>query len=473
MSTFSGLNTAYRGLSAARAGIDVAGQNIANARTEGYTRQRLTTSSIGGPSTAGRFSAGVQPGGGVNIDGIARLGDMHLDARVRASAAVSGFSAVRAGVFSNLESALHEPGTKGISAQLQNFWASWQDVSNSPGDGAQSGVLLQEARTLANQLSSTYTEFDNQWSQVRGEVRDLTAELNTAATQLADLNGRIRSAMASGGSVNELLDQRSTLTTTIAAIAGGTVRDAGDGTIDVYIGGNALVTGTTARAVNVVGSNSMAGSAGDPVKLEWAHRPGTAIALDGGELAGAVSTLAPAASGGPIAKAAASLDAFAVKLAQAVNTIHNGATTSTGAVAGDFFAMDPTKPAALGLTVVPTSAAGIATGKPGNVNGALDGSIADAISQLGKGPNSPDSFWASFVIDLGVATRTENRQADLAALATNSAVGMQLSNASVDIDEENVSLLMHQHAYQGAARVMTAIDEMLDVLINRTGLVGR
>ena len=50
---------------------------------------------------------------------------------------------------------------------------------------------------------------------------------------------------------------------------------------------------------------------------------------------------------------------------------------------------------------------------------------------------------------------------------------MQLANASVDLDEENVSLLMYQHAYQGAARVMTAVDEMLDVLINRTGLVGR
>lgn len=471
MSTFSGLNTAYRGLTAARAGIDVAGQNIANARTEGYTRQRLTTSSVGGPSMAGRFSVGVQPGAGVNIDGIARLGDMHLDARVRGAAAVSGFSAVRAGVFSNLESALHEPGPKGISAQLQSFWASWQEVSNSPGDGAQTGVLLQEARTLANQISSTYTEFDNQWSQVRGEVRDLAAELNNAATQLADLNGRIRSATAAGGSVNELIDQRSTLTTTIAAIAGGTIRDAGDGTIDVYIGGNALVTGTTARAVNVIGSNNMAGATADPVRLEWAHRPGASISLDGGELAGAVSTLAPAASGGPIARAAASLDEFATQLATAVNAIHRTGQVPAGTTGHDFFSFAAGKPPAQGLTVIPTDKNGIAAAAPGQ--GALNGSIADAISQIGKGPNSPDAFWSSFVVELGVATRTENRQADLAALATNTAVGMQLSNASVDIDEENISLLMYQHAYQGAARVMTAIDEMLDVLINRTGLVGR
>jgi flagellar hook-associated protein 1 len=43
----------------------------------------------------------------------------------------------------------------------------------------------------------------------------------------------------------------------------------------------------------------------------------------------------------------------------------------------------------------------------------------------------------------------------------------------VDIDEENVNLLSYQHAYQGAARVLTAVDEMLDTIINRTGIVGR
>lgn len=471
MSTFSGLNTAYRGLSAAKAGIDVSGQNIANARTEGYTRQRLTTSAIGGPAMAGKFSLGVRPGGGVNIDGIARLGDVHLDARVRAAAGVSGFSAARATAFSGMESVLNEPGDKGLSAQLDNFWASWQDVANSPGEPAQAGVLLQQAGALAKQLSNTYTEFDNQWSQLRGEVRDLTAELNSAASQLADLNGRIRSATASGGSVNELLDQRSLLATTIAAIAGGTVRDAGDGTIDVYIGGNALVTGTTARSVNVVGSNTMAGSAGSPVSLEWSHRPGSPIALDGGELGGAVSMLAPAASGGPIAAGAESLDAFAQKLADAVNTVHRTGAVADGSTGHDFFAFTAGKPLAQGLTVVPAGPAGIAAAKPGN--GGLDGSIADAISQIGDGPGSPDTYWANFVVALGVTTRSENRQADLAVLATNSAVGMQLANSSVDIDEENVSLLMYQHAYQGAARVMTAVDEMLDVLINRTGLVGR
>jgi len=53
------------------------------------------------------------------------------------------------------------------------------------------------------------------------------------------------------------------------------------------------------------------------------------------------------------------------------------------------------------------------------------------------------------------------------------AENLQRSNASVDLDEEMTNILAYQRAYQGAARVLTAVDEMLDTLINRTGLVGR
>jgi flagellar hook-associated protein 1 FlgK len=105
--------------------------------------------------------------------------------------------------------------------------------------------------------------------------------------------------------------------------------------------------------------------------------------------------------------------------------------------------------------------------------GGNDGSIADKIAQLGKAPDSPDKAWSTIVTGIGVATRSGLQQSALADLSTKSAVGNQLANASVDIDEENVNMLTFQTAYQGAARVMTAVDEMLDTLINRTGIVGR
>jgi flagellar hook-associated protein 1 FlgK len=160
-----------------------------------------------------------------------------------------------------------------------------------------------------------------------------------------------------------------------------------------------------------------------------------------------------------------------VTLAQRVNAVHSTGSTPTGATGLDFFAIDPTKPAALGLSVVPTGVSQVATGTPGA--GGADGSIADAIGKLGTGTDAVDKQWSAFVVRVGVASRTEKQQSDLADLATSSATNAQLAGASVDLDEENMNMLSFQHAYQGAARVMTAVDEALDVLINHTGLVGR
>ena len=83
MSTFGGLNTAYRGLTAAQQAINLAGQNIANSATPGYTRQRIEQSAIGAPGRTGVNPGGAQAGQGVSVDGIARLGNTFLDAGVR------------------------------------------------------------------------------------------------------------------------------------------------------------------------------------------------------------------------------------------------------------------------------------------------------------------------------------------------------------------------------------------------------
>ncbi|MFK0007020.1 flagellar hook-associated protein FlgK [Paenarthrobacter sp. NPDC090520] len=472
MSTFGGLNTAYRGLTAAQQAINLAGQNIANASTDGYTRQRIEQSAIGAPLPVG-LNAGIgQAGQGVSVDGIARLGSSFLDAGVRNTAAASGYATIRSTELQRLEESLQEPGPHGLSTALQTFWAAWQGVANHPGESAPSSVLLESAATVTETVAAGYKALDAQWSRVRGEAAANVTELNAAAGRVADLNGRIRSTVAAGGSANELIDARNQLTESIAAMAGGTVRENADGTADVFIGGNALVSGTSARQLALSGPTTLGSTT--PVQLEWADRPGMAVNLDGGELAGAVSLLAPANGsgiGGALAQAAASYDAFATQLMNDVNAIHRTGQSTTGAGNLDFFATTPGVPAALSLRVVPGTAAGIATGAAGA--GALDGSIADSLSLIGSSSTSPDVFWSGVVSGIGMASRSAQQHSQLADAAGVAAVGQRNSGAGVSLDEENINLLAGQHAYQAAARVMTAIDEALDVLINRTGLVGR
>ncbi|MCU1545252.1 MAG: flagellar hook-associated protein FlgK [Homoserinimonas sp.] len=468
MSTFSGLNTAYTALSAARKGLDVIGQNIANATTEGYTRQRVATSAVGALSTVGPLSGQPTVGQGVAVDSIARLGNAYLDQRVRLTAATAGNTAVRANVMSALEISLQEPGENGLSTQLADFWSAWQDVSNQPGELAPTAVLLEQAGSVVAQISSGYKDLQSQWTGLRNQAAGMVAELNSAGAQVAQLNAQIRTTLANGGSVNELLDQRNNFTTAIAALTGATVRNLDDGSAEVLVGGNALVSGDTFRPVALAAGTEL----GHQVTLEWSHRPGVSLGLVSGELAGALAMLAPAdgaKTGGAIAEAAAAYNVLATNLADQVNAQHRLGFTTAGAAGGDFFRAGVTGPAATTLRVIPTSASEIASSS----GGALGGGNADAISQIGAGTSSPDNLWASFVTTIGVAARTELRQAEYAEMAATSASNTQLSNASVDLDEENVNMLTYQVAYQGAARVMTAVDEMLDTLINRTGLVGR
>jgi flagellar hook-associated protein 1 FlgK len=476
LSTFSGLNTALSGLNAARTGLNVVGANLTNVNTSGYTRQRVEQSSIGAPANGSLYSTGVKPGQGVTVTGIARLGDAFLDARVRTAFSSAGYTNVRANAVSDIQARMNEPGTEAVSGQLQSFWASWQDVGNHPGEPGPTATLLQGSAALVQSISDGYRGLETQWSQTRSRADLLAADVNSTASQVAALNDQIRQSSAFGVPGSELIDQRNTLTARLSQLTGGTVRDLPGGGNEILLGGNVLVSGSKVNTVKISDPTTMAAANlpnADPVQLEWTRRPGVAVDLDGGELAGTLSVLAPAnigGTGGVIAETAAQYNDLAKSLADQVNLVHSAAFTTEGTTDLNFFSYTPGQAAAT-LAVIPKDAAGVATAA--SATALKDGSIADEISQIGVRAGSPDVQWTGTVLATGTAARTALQQDVATGTALSNAVMVQQSNASVDIDEENVNLLAYQHAYQAASRVMTAIDEALDVLINQTGRVGR
>lgn len=205
MSSFAILNTARQGLNAAQAGIDVTGQNVANLNTTGYTRQRVQQSSVAPVSEMGmaRFSQPVHNGQGVRIDGVARLGNLFLESRVRQTASSEGYSTVRAAAFTAVEDVHGEPSATGLSATLQAFWSGWQEVANSPGKEPQARVVIEQASALVDRLSSGRAQVASQWQQSRTGAEALVAEVNTIADKVAALNAQIRDQGGQGGSINE------------------------------------------------------------------------------------------------------------------------------------------------------------------------------------------------------------------------------------------------------------------------------
>lgn len=471
-STFGSLNTAYSGLVAARRAIDVAGQNIANVNTEGYTRQRVEQSSINGAQKAGLgIVRSPQPGAGVEVTGITRMGDTFLESQVRKTASQSSYAETRATALVNLESGINEPSDNGISATLQRFWTSWGDLANNPGAAAPSFAVIENASMLRSQLASGYDRVEAQWNGEYAKLPLAVEELNNLSEELATINGFIQEASRSGASINELIDKRNLAASKISALAGGTFQEESDGTLTVSIGGGVLVDGTEAKLVALGGGSTMDGTA---PQLEWASRPGSIVSLEGGELAANISLLAPSnasGTGGILAETAKTYSTIATEVATQVNAIHSNAYTTSGVTGLDFFSLTAGVPAAKGLNVIPTDGTTIASGGAGL--GPLDGSAADQISLISKQAGSPDSIWGSLVAKIASSTRSEVQQSNLADLTFNVAVSNLQSASSVDMDEESLNLMTAQTAYQAAARALTAVDEMLDTLINRMGLVGR
>lgn len=479
MSTFSGLSAALSSLVAQRQALEVAGQNVANANTVGYTRQRADLASVHAPAVASMHSSPMQVGTGVNSIGVTRLGDDFLDMRLRAQSSQAASFGASAEALQRLETVVKEPGSTGLSSGLQEFWTAWEDVANSPDSQATRTALLGKASTLTYQLSDTYRTYEAQWDAARTEVDSLASQVNSAAAAVADLNQEIRGITVSGGNANELIDKRSTLITQLSELVGATSRMREDGTLDVLVSGNQLVTGDRAQRIQVEGSYVMAGATSEPapnantVRLSW-EGSGTPLILRGGELQGTLASVQPTSLGGPISKAVDTVNNLASDLATAVNAIHSTGKTLAAApndTGVDFFTFTAALPPALGLKVAITDpfrvAAASATG------GAYDNTVADQISQLRESTTSPDMAWRSYVTELGVATQAAVRRAEVSESSRQTAENLQRSNASVDIDEEMTNMMAFQRAYQGAARVVTAVDEMLDTLINRTGVVGR
>ncbi|AEE44801.1 flagellar hook-associated protein FlgK [Cellulomonas fimi] len=480
MSTFSGLGTALSSLIAQRQALDVAGQNVANANTVGYTRQRASMSALPAAQVPSMFSVNHGAGEGVRVTGIERLGDVFLDMRLRTQTGGASYLAARADAYATLEKSLGEPGETGLASQLATMWGAWADLSNTPDKDSARAVVMQESTAVADRIATLYTAARTQWTQALSTTTALVDKVNTTAAGVADLNARILEITNSGGTANELADQRDLLVMDLASLVGASAVTRENGQVDVLVGGNALVSGKRAHALEVQGARSFAQATGDtatpgqPVTVVWAERPTQSAGLDGGRVAGLLSVLAPAGpggTGGPLVEAAARYDALAQTIATKVNAFHSTAVTTTGAAGGDFWAVDGPEPPALALRIAVADRSAIAVAAAGA--GALDGSVGDQIAALKTDETGPDAHWSATVVDLGVRAASASARSKVAESARVTAQQQQLAATSVDTDEETVNMLAFQRAYEGAARVLTAVDEMLDTLINRTGLVGR
>jgi flagellar hook-associated protein 1 FlgK len=459
MSTFSGISTALSGLYAQRRGLDVTGQNIANVNTEGYSRQRAELSAVAANSHASMWSVSENVGGGVDVAGIGRMRDAFLEARSRAEHARSAYLDTRTTSLEDVERTLTEPSDTGIAAQLGELWAGFDDVANRPGDEAARNQLLQRVGTITGTLNASSNALSRQWDAQREQLDGLVGEVNETAKGVAELNQSIVRATQEGLPSNELADRRDLLAQKLAELTGGVGRVGEDGSLDFYLDGTAIVSGARAEVLGVSGADRLTDVGADPVVVTWV-RGGRPAGISGGTIGAIAENLGVTLPG-----YTQQLDRVANALAAVVNTQHQAGYDQDGNPGGPLFT--GTTAATIGVAITDPrkiAAAGVQTAL-----GNRDGSNATALAKLKSSADGPDSAWRTMVVGIGVTVQTANRRSEIQTTVTAAADGLRDSVAGVNLDEEMANMLAYQRAYEGAARVLSAIDSVLDTLINRMG----
>jgi flagellar hook-associated protein 1 FlgK len=451
--TFSSLSSALSGLRYNRVAMDVASGNVANAGTEGYARRQVIGQATGAPATPAMWSRWATAGGdGVEPGAITRMVDPLLDSRARTEHAGLSYHDTRSASLVRFETTLGEPGENGISAALSAFKAGWHDVANNPGDLAARSQLLARAETLAGAVRTQDRAITTEWGDQRTRLDAQAAEVNQVTGQLAELNKGLRNANVAGTDAGVLLDQRDQLTMRLAELTGSTTAVQPDSTVEVSLNGQLLVSGGTSYAVSVSGSADMDGAT--PVSITIAGSA-TPVSQLGGEMGGSYTVLAT-----DLPAYRAKLDAVASTLASEVNAKQGAGQDINGTRGVDMFSGATAKT----LTVAFTDPQLVAAATFGA--GALDNSNANAMADLDLGAKSYRELITSFGVSVSTSKQAAANQGVMAAQVDGSREAL----SGISIDEEMVNLLAAQRGYEGAARVLTAMDSMLDTLINRTGL---
>ncbi|GLY27027.1 flagellar hook-associated protein FlgK [Kineosporia sp. NBRC 101731] len=469
--SFNILGNGLTGLQASQQALNVISQNIANASTPGYVRQRAILESQQTAPSVNVYTGNSAQFMGVKVTGVERISSAFKQAALNSAVGRQEALSAQAAPLDNVQGQLQEPGTTGLQSLMTQFYQGWTDLGNNPVkgtsdggvaiNGAAAGVVIQQGVTLAGKLNSlsdgVASEYLNQFANLTGIVE----QVNAQTQKVAALNQQIMQGTAGNNNVNALLDQRDSAITEIVKLTGATATSLDNGSVQVSVSGVTVVSGNAFNLMSVSGSSSIeeAGGVNAPGLLVGTVKASPA----GGQAAGVLSALntdLPAIS--------ASLDTVANGIRDAVNSVHSAGYTLDGTPGGDFF----TGEGAQELTVAVTSPDELAISNVAGVSadGSNAGKIGDlvnpsVISAVLGGATAPQSVYSGMVTQIGTQLQGLNTAIDSQSGIVATAQSAVDSESGVDLNEELTNMILFQRSFQANSRVISAANEMLQSLI--------
>jgi flagellar hook-associated protein 1 FlgK len=461
----SGISIALQAVLAHSQALEIIEHNVANASTPGYRRQSpLLTAAVPSLVMANEHGLGAgQRGGGVTIEKIQRFNQEFFDARYRSVSAETGNWEAQSEVLSQLEPMLAETTDDGLLSKLDQFWSGWQKLSNDPTNTSLRTVLLSDSASLAAAFNRRSTQITQMRTDQNHVITTVVDEINSLAEQVAGYNTEISRVLSVGEQPNDLMDKRDLALDQLAKLSGAVAFNQKNGEVSVSIGGHVLVVGHDSFKLQTQTSTTDS----RVVDIYWTD--GQKLSPQSGRLKGTLDIRDKV-----LVDQLTGLNTLASGLITQVNAIHRTGFGLNNVTDMDFFQGSNASDIAVNNSI---DNASIATSS--GVNQAGNNAIALQIAALKTfkgmkgGTATLNEAYNSQVIEFGVIIQHAGDNFYQHGLVEKALGDQRESAMGVNLDEEAANMAKAQKAYQAAARVMNAYDELLDLVINRMGLAGR
>ncbi len=322
------INIGLTGVLSHQSALNTTGNNIANANTDGYSRQEVQFDTQPGRNTGAGYI-----GSGVQITDIRRLANEFITQQVREDSSLFGEQDALNSELSRLDNLLGSNAT-GLSDALGKFFASLQNAAEDPTSLPQRQLVLSEAQQIINRFQGMNSEFIQQRESIKTQMRQGVDDANSLIQSIADLNGAIAESpgLAQGREPNALLDQRDEKLRQLSELVSVRVIETDGSQVNVSLqNGQSLVLESTAAKLGTRDNSE------DPNYLEFTLTSGgRTLGVDeqitGGKLGGlrrfAEEALRPAE---------AELGRIAIALSDSVNQQHEIGMDLEGNLGGALF----------------------------------------------------------------------------------------------------------------------------------------
>jgi flagellar hook-associated protein FlgK len=309
------LSIGISGIQAAQKAFDIIGNNIANAATEGYHKQRIELS----PTYVSQRSE-IVLGGGVEVNGITRLIDELLETEIMRQESLLGQISQEYSTLRTVESAFGElVEGSGLSATIDKFFNAMQDLAANPTEIIWQNQLITEAQAMTDQFNSLGEYLVSLEEQIELEANNTITQINLLTTRIAELNASIKQQEINGGQANNLRDQRDHSISELSKLVGIETKARDFGVVDVYLSGTPVVINTSSLDVEV--GYKTTGKLGVSVFGQNNFN----ITTEGGRLSGLISL-----RNDLISNIHNELDTLASVMVQEINKYHFAGVGSTG-----------------------------------------------------------------------------------------------------------------------------------------------